>query len=119
VHNELTDFLAEHTGEKGEFTPIPQGLQQKSGYLSKKAISELSKPADMSKSVNFGVDSFYSQSCSTRNAKVIAKAKVSDKTLLRVVFTTPHHSQAAVMFWLTSYWVILPKFQNAMAVQCG
>lgn len=47
--------------EKGNLIPILQAVQKEEGYLSPKAINQLSKHLRISRSQIFGVASFYSQ----------------------------------------------------------
>lgn len=69
VPAELAEILAEYKGEKGALIPILQKVQEKFGYLSKEAISEIAKSCRMSESEVFGVASFYAQFYFTRRGQ--------------------------------------------------
>ncbi len=66
---ELAEILAEYKGEKGALIPILQKVQEKFGYLSEEAISEIAKSSRMSESEVFGVASFYAQFYFTRRGQ--------------------------------------------------
>jgi len=61
VPDELAKIVAEYGGEKGALIPVLQKVQEKFGYLSKEAISQIAKFSRMSESEVFGVASFYAQ----------------------------------------------------------
>jgi len=61
--------MAEYEGEKGALIPILQKIQEKLGYLTEEAISEIAKFSRMSESEVFGVASFYAQFYFTRRGQ--------------------------------------------------
>ena len=63
--NELAEIVAEYEGERGALIPILQKVQERFGYLTEEAISEVAKFSRMSESEIFGVASFHAQSCFT------------------------------------------------------
>ena len=69
VPGELAEILAEYQGEKGALIPILQKVQEKLGYLSEEAISEVAKFSRISESEIFGVASFYAQFYFTRRGE--------------------------------------------------
>ena len=71
--DELAKIVAEYKGEKGALIPILQKVQEKFGYLSKEAISEIAKFSRMSESEVFGVASFYAQFYFTRRGQHTVK----------------------------------------------
>jgi len=73
VPDELAKIVAEYKGEKGALIPILQKVQEKFGYLSKEAISEIAKFSRMSESEVFGVASFYAQFYFTRRGQHTVK----------------------------------------------
>lgn len=73
VQGELAEILAEYEGEKGALIPILQKVQEKFGYLSEKAVSEIAKFSRISESETFGVASFYAQFYFARRGKHTVK----------------------------------------------
>jgi len=73
VPDELAKIVAEYKGEKGALIPILQKVQEKFGYLSEEAISEIAKSSRMSESEVFGVASFYAQFYFTRRGQHTVK----------------------------------------------
>ena len=73
MNEELTEIFAAHKEEKGALIPLLQEAQEKIGYLSKKAISEIAKFCRMSETEVFGVASFYAQFRFTRAGKHSAR----------------------------------------------
>jgi NADH-quinone oxidoreductase subunit E len=73
VSDELAKIMAEYKGEKGALIPILQKVQEKFGYLTKEAISEIAKFSRMSESEIFGVASFYAQFYFTRRGQHTVK----------------------------------------------
>lgn len=71
--DELAKILAEHEGEKGALIPMLQRVQEKFGYLTEEAISEIAKSTRMSESEIFGVASFYAQFYFTRRGQHAVK----------------------------------------------
>ena len=66
---EIAKILDEYKGETGALIPILQKVQEKFGYLSQEAISEVAKFTRMSESEIFGVASFYAQFYFTRRGR--------------------------------------------------
>jgi NADH-quinone oxidoreductase subunit E len=54
-------ILSEFQGEEGDLIPLLQRIQEKSGYISKEAIKNISRFLKISENQIFGVASFYSQ----------------------------------------------------------
>ena len=73
MSDELAKIVAEYKGEKGALIPILQKVQEKFGYLSQEAISEIAKFSRMSESEVFGVASFYAQFYFTRRGQHTVK----------------------------------------------
>jgi len=69
VPDKLAKIMAEYEGEKGALIPILQKIQEKLGYLTEEAISEIAKFSRMSESEVFGVASFYAQFYFTRRGQ--------------------------------------------------
>ncbi len=67
--DKLAKIMAEYEGEKGALIPILQKIQEKLGYLTEEAISEIAKFSRMSESEVFGVASFYAQFYFTRRGQ--------------------------------------------------
>jgi NADH-quinone oxidoreductase subunit E len=61
VYKQLAEIFKQYEGEKGAVITVLQKVQEKLGYLSKEAISEVAKFFRMSESEIFGVASFYAQ----------------------------------------------------------
>jgi NADH-quinone oxidoreductase subunit E len=61
LEQQLGEVLAPYKGERGELIPILQKVQEKLGYLSEEAISEIARFLRVSESEIFGVASFYAQ----------------------------------------------------------
>ncbi len=66
MHDQLAEVFKEYEGEKGAVIPVLQKVQEKLGYLSEEAISEIAKFSKMSESEIFGIASFYAQFRFTR-----------------------------------------------------
>jgi len=60
-HNQLSEIFKEYEGEKGAVIPVLQKVQEKLGYLSKEAVSEIAKFCRISDNEIFGIASFYAQ----------------------------------------------------------
>jgi NADH:ubiquinone oxidoreductase subunit E len=73
VPAELAKIVAEYKGEKGALIPVLQKVQEKFGYLSEEAISEIAKSSRMSEGEVFGVASFYAQFYFTRRGQHTVK----------------------------------------------
>jgi len=73
VPNELAEIVAEYEGERGALIPILQKAQERFGYLTEEAISEIAKFSRMSESEIFGVASFYAQFYFTRRGEHTVK----------------------------------------------
>ena len=71
--NELAEIVAEYEGERGALIPILQKAQERFGYLTEEAISEIAKFSRMSESEIFGVASFYAQFYFTRRGEHTVK----------------------------------------------
>ena len=61
MQEQLTEVLAPYKGERGALIPVLQKVQEKLGYLSEEAISEIGEQLRLSTSEVFGVASFYAQ----------------------------------------------------------
>jgi len=61
MHDELSDVFAAFSRERKYLIPILQKVQEKRGYLSEEAISEVARFLRLSKNEVFGVASFYAQ----------------------------------------------------------
>jgi NADH-quinone oxidoreductase subunit E len=61
VYKQLAEIFKQYEGEKGAVITVLQKVQEKLGYLSKEAISEVAKFFRMSESEIFGIASFYAQ----------------------------------------------------------
>lgn len=70
---EFGEILAQYKNEKGALIPVLQKVQEKVGYISEEAISEIAKGMRISESEIFGVASFYSQFYFTRRGKHTVK----------------------------------------------
>jgi len=66
MHDQLVEIFKEYEGQKGVVIPLLQRVQDKLGYLSKEAISEVAKFSRMTENEIFGVASFYAQFRFTR-----------------------------------------------------
>ena len=71
--DELAEIVAEYEGERGALIPILQKAQEKFGYLTEEAISEIAKFSRISESEIFGVASFYAQFYFTRRGEHTVK----------------------------------------------
>lgn len=69
MHDQLAEIFKEYKGEKGPVIPVLQKVQEKLGYLSEEAISEIAKFLRMSETEIFGVASFYAQFRFTRSGE--------------------------------------------------
>ncbi len=58
---QIENMLASYKGEKGGLIPMLQKVQQRLGYLSPEAVSQIAKLLNISESEIFGVASFYAQ----------------------------------------------------------
>lgn len=61
MQDKLSKIFREYEGEKGAVITVLQKVQEKLGYLSKEAISEVAKFLRMSETEIFGIASFYAQ----------------------------------------------------------
>lgn len=61
MQNQLSEIFKAHEGEKGAVITVLQKVQEKLGYLSREAISEVAKFLRMSETEIFGIASFYAQ----------------------------------------------------------
>lgn len=66
MEKQLNEILDSYKGQKGALIPILQKVQEKLGYLSKEAISQIAKSLRISENEIFGVASFYAQFRFTR-----------------------------------------------------
>lgn len=73
MHEQLAEIFEEYEGEKGAVIPVLQKVQEKLGYLSTEAVSEIAKFSRMSESEIFGIASFYAQFRFTRQADHVVK----------------------------------------------
>ena len=62
----LTDLLSPYKGQRGALIPILQKVQEKLGYLTQEAVSEVAKFTGISENEIYGVASFYAQFRFTR-----------------------------------------------------
>ncbi len=70
----LKEILATYEGQKGALIPVLQKTQEKLGYLSPEAISEIEKSLNISANEIFGVATFYAQFRFTRPGKHLVRA---------------------------------------------
>ncbi|MFH1336176.1 MAG: NADH-quinone oxidoreductase subunit NuoE [Candidatus Zixiibacteriota bacterium] len=61
LDKDYLEILTEFRGEEGDLIPLLQRIQEKFGYISKKAIKNISRFLKISENQIFGVASFYSQ----------------------------------------------------------
>ncbi len=61
MKEELLKVLAPYRDKKGALIPVLQKVQEKFGYLSEEAVSEIAKFLKLSPNQVFGVASFYAQ----------------------------------------------------------
>ena len=61
VRTQLSEIFRKYEGEKGAVITVLQKVQEKLGYLSREAISEVARSLRMSESEIFGIASFYAQ----------------------------------------------------------
>lgn len=61
MRTQLSEIFKEYEGEKGAVITVLQKVQEKLGYLSRDAISEVARFLRMSESEIFGIASFYAQ----------------------------------------------------------
>lgn len=66
MEQQLSEVFALYKGERGVLIPILQKVQEKLGYLSEEAISQIARFLKVSESEVFGVASFYAQFRFTR-----------------------------------------------------
>ncbi|MBI4333964.1 MAG: NADH-quinone oxidoreductase subunit NuoE [Chloroflexi bacterium] len=66
---ELKEILSAYEGQKGAVIPVLQKTQEKLGYLSPEAISEIARALNTSPNEIFGVATFYAQFRFTRPGK--------------------------------------------------
>ena len=57
----IADILAKHPASRGSLIPILQDIQERIGYLSQEAITELEQRMGISANEIFGVATFYTQ----------------------------------------------------------
>lgn len=58
---ELQEIIREYVDQKGAIIPVLQKTQEKLGYLSEDAISQIAEMLKMSENEIFGVATFYAQ----------------------------------------------------------
>ncbi|MFH1382773.1 MAG: NADH-quinone oxidoreductase subunit NuoE [Chloroflexota bacterium] len=58
---QIAEVLAPYRGQKGALIPVLQKVQEKLGYLSEAAISEIAEFLGLTQNEVFGVASFYAQ----------------------------------------------------------
>ena len=73
MEDRRTEILSSYQGERAELVPLLQEVQEKFGYLSEEAISQIAKFCRMSESEVFGVASFYAQFYFTARGKHTVK----------------------------------------------
>ena len=61
MHEQLEEVLAPYQGQKGATIPVLQKVQEKLGYLTEEAISEIANFLGLSRNEVYGVASFYAQ----------------------------------------------------------
>ncbi len=61
MQEELAEALAPYKGQKGATIPVLQKAQEKIGYLTEEAISEIADFLGQTKNEVYGVASFYAQ----------------------------------------------------------
>ena len=61
MSSELKEIVGEYEGQKGAIIPVLQKTQEKLGYISKEAISEIAGLLRISENEIFGVATFYAQ----------------------------------------------------------
>jgi NADH-quinone oxidoreductase subunit E len=61
MKSELAEILALYEGKKGVLIPVLQQVQEKLGYISEEAVSQIARTLKLSDSDIFGVASFYTQ----------------------------------------------------------
>ncbi|MFC1725734.1 NADH-quinone oxidoreductase subunit NuoE [candidate division KSB1 bacterium] len=61
VSKEHKKMFSNFNKEEGELIPILQDMQQRDGYISEKAVKEISRFLKISENQIFGVASFYTQ----------------------------------------------------------
>ena len=69
----LAEVLTPYKGQQGTLIPILQKTQEKLGYLSEEAISEIAHFLGTSQSMVYGVASFYAQFRFTPQGKHVVK----------------------------------------------
>lgn len=69
MSEELKDILAAYQGQKGAVIPVLQKTQEKLGFLSPEAITEIARALGTSDNEIYGVATFYSQFRFTRPGK--------------------------------------------------
>lgn len=69
MSEELKEILAAYQGQKGAVIPVLQKSQEKLGFLSPEAITEIARALNTSENEIFGVATFYSQFRFTRPGK--------------------------------------------------
>lgn len=69
MSDELAQIVTEYGGERGALIPVLQKVQERYGYLSAEAISQIARLCRMSESEVFGVASFYAQFYFTRRGR--------------------------------------------------
>jgi len=58
---EIADILAKHPANRGSLIPVLQDIQERIGYLSQEAVTELEQRLGISANEIFGVATFYTQ----------------------------------------------------------
>ena len=69
----LAEILEPFKGKKGVTIPVLQQVQEELGYLSREAISEISKTLRISASEIYGVITFYAQFRTTPRGKHVVR----------------------------------------------
>ncbi len=73
MQKQLSEIFKAYEGEKGAVITVLQKVQEKLGYLSREAISEVAKFLRMSESEIFGIASFYAQFRFTPRGKHVVR----------------------------------------------
>ncbi|MBI2829592.1 MAG: NADH-quinone oxidoreductase subunit NuoE [Chloroflexi bacterium] len=73
LKEQLSEVLAPYRGQKGATITILQKVQEKFGYLSEEAISEIAKFFGLSKNEVYGVATFYAQFRFTKQGEQVIR----------------------------------------------
>jgi len=73
LQEQLASVLAPYQGQKGATIPVLQKVQEKLGYLSEEAISEIANFLGLSENEIYGVASFYAQFRFERQGEHVVK----------------------------------------------